>query len=536
MTLDDQTRYRALLARDVRFDGLFFVGVTTTGIYCRPVCTARTPGRDRCRFFPNAALAEREGFRPCLRCRPELAPGAAPVDAVANMARRAASRIEAGALNGGGSLEQLAQELAISSRQLRRAIQREFGVSPVELAQTNRLLLAKRLLGESNLPMIDVALASGFSSVRRFNALFRHHYGFPPSRIRRSQGAGLPQAVNSNGTLQTTKSATSVSLRAAPQRTAESRCRSLGQCIARSPVCETECADRRDSLRLTLAYRPPYAWREMLRFLAGRATLGVERVGDGEYSRTVAIDGRCGWLSVGPIEGRNALAVELSTSLVGSLPAILVRLRNLFDLSARPDVIESHLAADAALAPSIRGAPGLRVPGTFDGFELAVRAILGQRVSVAAATTLSGRLASVFGEAIVTPFVDLNRLAPAPARLAAAGIGAMTKLGIAAPRASCIRDLARAVAHGEISLEAGAEPETVIARLVTLRGIGDWTAHYIALRALRWPDAFPAGDLGLLRRAGAKSTAALRRAAEAWRPWRAYAAMHLWNDCKPNGP
>ena len=483
MRLDQETCYRALVARDARFDGLFFVGVTTTGIYCRPVCTARTPGRDRCRFFPNAALAEREGFRPCLRCRPELAPGAAPVDAVANMARRAASRIEAGALNDGGNLEQLAEELAISSRQLRRAIQREFGVSPVELAQTNRLLLAKQLLGESNLPMIDVALASGFSSVRRFNALFRRHYGFPPTRIRRSHGAGLPH---------------------------------------------------RDCLRLTLTYRPPYAWREMLRFLAGRATTGVETVADETYSRTAAIDGRRGWLSVEPIKSRHALAVELSTSLVGSLPSILVRLRNLFDLSARPDVIESHLATDAALAPSIREAPGLRVPGTFDGFELAVRAILGQRVSIAAATTLSGRLASVFGETIVTPFADLNRLAPAPARLAAAGIGEMTSLGIAAPRASCIRELARAVAQGEISLEAGAEPESVIARLVALRGIGDWTAHYIALRALRWPDAFPVGDLGLLRRGGAKSTAALRRAAEAWRPWRAYAAMHLWNDFKSN--
>jgi AraC family transcriptional regulator of adaptative response / DNA-3-methyladenine glycosylase II len=476
MTLDADICYRALTARDARFDGLFFVGVTTTGIYCRPVCTARMPGRGRCRFFPNAALAEREGFRPCLRCRPELAPGQAPIDAVGRVARLAAARIEAGALNDGGNMEELAGELGLSARQLRRAIRQEFGVSPVELAQTNRLLLAKRLLADSTLPVIDVALTSGFSSVRRFNALFREHYGFPPTHVRRVKRI-LP-----NG----------------------------------------------DALHLTLAYRPPFAWPHMLRFLAARATAGVECVAGASYSRTVALGRLRGWLRVEPVAGRNLLAVAMSTSLAPMLPAILARLRNLFDLSARPDVIDAHLASDKRLAKSVRRVPGLRVPGAFDGFELAVRAILGQRISIAAATTLAGRLASAFGENIKTPSARLNRTFPAPARLASVAVPELTRLGITVPRATSLRELARAVVSGCIQLEPGVDPEFTIARLVELPGIGDWTASYIALRALRWPDAFPASDLGLLRGYGAKTAAVLRAAAEAWRPWRGYAAMHLW--------
>ncbi|HEY2249816.1 MAG TPA: AlkA N-terminal domain-containing protein [Planctomycetaceae bacterium] len=478
MTFNDQTCYRALAARDVRFDGLFFVGVTTTGIYCRPVCTARTPGRDRCRFFANAALAERHGFRPCLRCRPELATGHAPIDAVANLARQAAARIEAGALNDSGGIEQLAADMHVSSRQLRRAVRQEFGVSPVELAQTNRLLMAKQLLVESNLPLIDVAHASGFASVRRFNALFREHYGLVPSRVRslrRSAAGG-------------------------------------------------------DHLKLTLTYRPPFAWPELLRFLAGRATAGVESIVGDSYLRTVALGDARGWLRVEPVRGKYALSVELATSLAAVLPKVLSRLRHLFDLAARPDVIDSHLAGDPRLAEFVERTPGLRVPGAFCGFELAVRAILGQQVSVAAATTLAGRLADRFGEPIETPFPQLKRLTPNPARLTAASFSEMTRLGILKSRAQCIRDLARSVSGGLISLEQGANPEPVIEKLLTIRGIGDWTGGYIALRALRWPDALPAGDLGLIRATGATSPAALREMAEAWRPWRSYAAMHFWNS------
>jgi AraC family transcriptional regulator of adaptative response / DNA-3-methyladenine glycosylase II len=476
MTIDHETCYRALAARDARFDGLFFVGVTSTGIYCRPVCTARTPGRARCRFFHLAAQAEREGFRPCLRCRPELAPGLAPMDAVATLAHQAAARIESGALNDDAGFEDLAEDLGISTRQLRRAVRQEFGVSPIELAQTNRLLLAKQLLADSLLPIIEVALASGFSSVRRFNASFRSHYGFSPSRLRKS--VTLPE---------------------------------LG-----------------GSFRLMLAYRPPLAWPVMLQFLAGRATAGVELISSETYARTVAIDGRRGWIRVAPAADRHALSVELSTSLTGVLPQVLNRLRHLFDLRARPDVIDRQLSHDPRLAESIRNTPGLRVPGAFDSFELAVRAILGQQVSVSGATTLAGRLAARFGDPLDTPVAGLHRLAPTAKQLAQAELAELTKLGVLKSRGATIRELARAVMRNEIDLGPGTDVERVLEQLVEIPGIGEWTAQYIAMRGLHWPDAFPASDLGLLRGSGLKSSAMLRKQADTWRPWRAYAAMHLW--------
>jgi AraC family transcriptional regulator of adaptative response / DNA-3-methyladenine glycosylase II len=476
MKIEDELCYRALVARDTRFDGVFFVGVRTTGIYCRPVCTARTPGRARCRFFASAALAEQAGFRPCLRCRPELAPGHAPVDSARTMARAAAARIEAGALDAGGSLEDLAASLGLSSRQLRRAVRKELGVSPVELAQTNRLLLAKRLIAETQLPMVQVAFAAGFESVRRFNALFRSHYRLTPSALRRSSSNGIAS----------------------------------------------------DSLRLVLAYRPPLDWGAMLRFLAARAIPGVECVSDGAYQRTVGIGERRGWLKVSAVAGRNLLAVDLATSLAPALPSILVRLRNLFDLDARPDVIAGHLALDPLLAPLVRQHPGLRVPGAFDPFELGLRAILGQQVSVRGASTLAGRFAQRFGEAIETPLGCLNRLTPAAEVLAAARTSTLAGLGLPTARAESVRNLARAVASRQIDLEPGVDPAGVIAQLEELPGIGPWTAQYIAMRALRWPDAFPSGDLGLVK--ATRMKAGLERAAEKWRPWRAYAAMHWWES------
>jgi AraC family transcriptional regulator of adaptative response / DNA-3-methyladenine glycosylase II len=478
MLLNDKICYRALSARDARFDGLFFVGVTTTGIYCRPVCTARTPRPDRCRFFASAALAEREGFRPCLRCRPELAPGLAPVDAVNNLARRAAARIDSGALNDGRRLEDLAAELGTSSRHLRRAVRQEFGVSPIELAQTRRLLLAKQLLTDSSLPMLEVAFASGFASLRRFNALFRLHYGMPPTRLRRARRA-IPSA---------------------------------------------------DRIRLTLSYRPPLAWNEMLQFLARRSTAGVECVSGGKYRRTLASGNSRGWLTIEPAHGRDALIVELPTLLSRELPVILAAVRQTFDLSARSDVIDAHLTRTPELGDLVRRTPGLRVPGAFDGFELAVRAILGQQVTVAAASTMAGRLASRFGESIETPFADLNRLSPSAERLAAVRVFELTDLGITESRAQCIRTLARAVADRQICFDRGADPDQAIRQLMQIPGIGDWTANYIALRALRWPDAFPSGDLALIKRVGASTAAELRSAAEVWRPWRGYAAMHFWNS------
>ena len=382
MTIDDDVCYRALLGRDARFDGLFFVGVKTTGIYCRPVCTAKTPGRDRCRFFASAALAEQAGFRPCLRCRPELAPGHAPIDCARTIARAAAARIEAGALSDGGSLEDLAASLGLSSRQLRRSVRKELGVSPVELAQTNRLLLAKRLIAETQLPMVQVAFAAGFESVRRFNALFRSHYRLTPSTLRRSSSKAVAA----------------------------------------------------DCLRLVLAYRPPLDWDAMLRFLAARAIPGVECVTGVAYHRTVCVGEHRGWLSVSPVADRNLLAVDLATALAPALPSILVRLRNLFDLDARPDVIAGHLALDPLLAPSVERQPGLRVPGAFDSFELGMRAILGQQVSVRGASTLAGRFAERFGEAIETPLACLNRIAPTAESLAAARRATLAGLGVPGSR------------------------------------------------------------------------------------------------------
>jgi AraC family transcriptional regulator of adaptative response / DNA-3-methyladenine glycosylase II len=481
MILDPDVCYRALAARDPRFDGLFFVGVSTTGIYCRPICPARTPGRDRCRFFPSAAAAEQARFRPCLRCRPELAPGSAPVDTVGRTARLAAARIGAGAMNDGGTLESLAAEMGIGSRQLRRVLRQELGVSPVELAQTHRLLLAKQLLTETRLPIIDVAFTSGFASLRRFNALFRARYRLAPRDLRRTRGAGAGDA----------------------------------------------------SVRLTLSYRPPLAWQTMLRFLAARALPGVEWVSGQSYLRTVALDGHHGWVKVEPAAGKDVLSVEVPMSLAGVLPLLLAKLRNFFDLDARPDVIAAHLGRDAHLGAGFRQCPGLRVPGAFSGFELAVRAVLGQQVSVRAATTLAGRLAETLGEPLDTPVPPLTRLSPSPARLLDAGHERLTALGLVPARARCILALARAVCEEGLSLEPSSNPEAVMERLMQLPGIGPWTAHYIGMRALRWPDAFPHSDLGLRKALGEPPPRETLRLAEMWRPWRAYAAMSLWNRSGP---
>jgi len=478
MTIDDDVCYRALTARDARFDGVFFVGVKSTGIYCRPVCTARTPGRAKCRFFASAPLAERAGFRPCLRCRPELAPGHAPIDSMRTVARLASARIEAGALGNGGSLVQLAADLGLSDRQLRRAVRRELGVSPVELAQTNRLLLAKRLIAETQLPMVQVAYAAGFESVRRFNALFQSHYRLTPSVMRRA----------------------------------------------------TSPSTRGDCLRLVLAYRPPLAWASLLRYLALRAIPGVECVDRGCYHRTVAVGEQRGWLKVSAVDDKNLLAVELSTSLLPALAAVLARLRQLFDLDAQPQAISAHLGGDARLGAMLRRRPGLRVPGAFDPFELAIRAVLGQQVSVRGASTLAGRLTERFGEPIETPHPCLNRVVPTAEALAEASAAWLAKIGLPQARASSIRALAQAVARGEVDLSPGSDPAAATAALLQVPGIGPWTAEYIALRALRWPDAFPAGDLGLRKAAGIRSAAALEKESQRWRPWRGYAAMLLWES------
>jgi AraC family transcriptional regulator, regulatory protein of adaptative response / DNA-3-methyladenine glycosylase II len=479
--LDPDACYRAILARDARFDGVFFVGVKTTGIYCRPICPARTPGRDRCLFFGTAAEAERAGFRACFRCRPELAPGLAPVDAVPRVVAEAMRRIEAGAL-AEGSLESLAGELGVTSRHLRRAMHAALGISPVELAQSRRLAMARQLVADTTLPLAEVAFASGFRSLRRFNAAFRARYDCAPSRLRRARRPAAPA----------------------------------------------------DTLTLTLAYRPPYDWPAMLRFLGARAVPGVELVRGDTYLRTARVGAQCGWLAVTPIPHRAALRAEISLSLSAALMPLRARLRRVFDLDAQPATIAAHLARDPMLAARVKARPGLRVPGAFDGFEAATRAVLGQQVSVAAATTLAGRLASRFGDPIATPHAELTRLAPTAAPIAAAADAAIAAIGVPKSRGRTLGMLARAVSSGGLSLDAagqvgeGGEMGGALERLVALPGIGPWTAHYLAMRAFGWPDAFPETDLGVRRALGGVSGPQARALAEPWRPWRAYGVTHLW--------
>lgn len=475
MDLDQETCYQALLARDTRFDGVFFTGVSSTGIYCRPVCPAKTPRQQNCTFYPSAAAAERAGYRPCLRCRPELAPGRAPIDAGERLAHTAALRIEEGALAEIG-LEGLAANLGVSGRHLRRVMEAAYGVSPIELAQTQRLLLAKRLLTDTSLPVTDIVFASGFASVRRFNALFQSRYRLTPSALRRT-GAAQADA---------------------------------------QPPAETITCD--------LAFRPPLDWPYLLAFLTHRCCRGVEALADGRYVRSVSIRERRGWAAVSPSPRGNALRIEISAGLAPVLRTVLARFRALFDLWADPCVIA------ARLGPLAQANPGVRVPGAFDGFEMAVRAILGQQVTVRAAATMAGRIAAAFGEPITTPYEAITHIFPSPEKIAACTQEDLGLLGIIRSRSGAILALAAALASGDIALQPGRNVEQTIEKLRALPGIGDWTAQYIAMRALAWPDAFPHTDLGVLKALQETSPRAVLQRAEEWRPWRAYAVMHLWRS------
>lgn len=480
VTLDAQHCYEVVKARDARFDGVFFVGVSTTGVYCRPICRVRTPGRDRCSYFENPAAAEAAGFRPCLRCRPELAPGKAPVDAAQRIANRAVSRIDAGALNE-GSVETLASELGVSSRQLLRVVEGEYGVSPLALAQTRRLLLAKQLLTDTSLKVIDVAFASGFSSVRQFNRQFQQQYRLNPRALRRQAGG------------------------------------------------------KRDELvRLKLGFRPPLAWLPLVRFLAGRAGVGTEKVREGAYWRTVRLGKARGFIRAEPLS-ENLLGVQVSPSLLPVLPELRARLRCLFDLEANPAIIDSFLKRQPELRAHLRRTTGLRVPGTLNGFELALRAILGQQISVKAATTVFGRFVDVFGGKLETPDPEVNRVAPDADDVANATLQQLIDRGLNRRRAESVQALARAVADGALRLEPQGDATQTRAALQELPGIGPWTAEYVAMRALGDPDAFPHSDLGLMQALQLDKPAALLARAEAWRPWRAYAALHLWHGYSVGG-
>ncbi len=463
--LDPVACFRALCAKDARFDGHFYVGVSTTGIYCRPICRARTPGANRCTYYARAVDAERAGFRACFRCRPELAPGHAQVDALSRHVRQAVARIDEGALNE-ASLESLATSIGISSRHLRRAMEHELGVSPVTYAQSRRLALAKQLLHETALPLADVAFAAGFRSVRRFNAAFSSHFRAPPSRLR---GIKLKDATG---------------------------------------------------LTLRLDYRPPIAWEALLGFLHARAIAGVEWVENGVYERTLSVGERRGKVRVSHLGEHVQVAIDLSLAPVAM--TVVAKLRALFDLDADPAAVAATLCKDRSLRGVLARYPGLRVPGTVDPFEIGVRAILGQQVTVRAATTLCGRFALAFG----APFAPGCVTFPLASTIAACEAGTLAsaiKLPLA--RAHAIVALARSLASGALKLDRGQDPHDAMAGLVALPGIGPWTASYIAMRALSYCDALPATDLVLRQTLGTQD---VETRAKRWSPWRAYGVLYTW--------
>ena len=471
MALDADACYRALRAHDARFDGRFFVAVKSTRIYCRPICTAKAVKRENCRFYTTAAEAEAARYRPCLRCRPELAPGNASVDAGARLARAAATAIENAAE---GGFPAIAAHLGVTDRHLRRVFREEFGVSPVAYAQTQRLLLAKRLLTDTSMPVTDIAFASGFSSLRRFNALFAERYRLSPMRLRSKR--------------------------------------------------EREPAEHADAIDLTLAVRAPYDWNAIVGFLATRTIDGVEAVEGTTYRRTVRIErGRnvhAGWVELAPAAA--GLRLRVSSGLLPVLPAVLGKAKHLADVAADPHAIAARLGEIAVAAP------GMRVPGAFDGFEVAVRAVLGQQITVKAARTIAGRFAAAFGTPIATPHEGLRVLFPAARDVATRSVESIARLGIVGARARTIIALAAAIADGSLLLEPGADVERTLAALRAVPGVGEWTAQYVAMRALAWPDAFPHTDLGVMKALGEKNPKRVLAAGEAWRPWRAYAVMHIW--------
>ncbi|MFZ5668452.1 MAG: AlkA N-terminal domain-containing protein [Pseudomonadota bacterium] len=478
MDLSPDACYRAIATRDARFDGRLFIGVKTTGIYCRPVCPARTPKRENVTFHPTAAAAEEAGFRACLRCRPETSPDIGAWLGSSATVRRALALIEGGALDE-GDVEALAGRLGVGERQLRRLFREHLGASPVGVAQTRRVLLAKQLIHETDLPMAEVALAAGFGSVRRFNETFQRLYRRPPGALRRRgprPGGG-------------------------------------------------------DAVRLLLRYRPPYDWDGLLDFLRLRAIPGVESVEDGVYRRTITVGPEAGTLAVSPGPD-DQLAVEVRFPTLTALPTILARVRRVFDLAADPVRIGEQLGRDPALAAMVAARPGLRVPGAWDGFELAARAILGQQVTVGAAVNMAGRLAEAYGDPLPEAWAQtgLTRIFPRPEAMAGQDVAAMGMMPGA--RARALTAVAAAVVADPALFGPQASLEAAVEKLKALPGIGEWTAQYIAMRQLREPDAFPAADIGLMRAletdGGRPSPAQLLARAEAWRPWRAYAALHLW--------
>jgi AraC family transcriptional regulator, regulatory protein of adaptative response / DNA-3-methyladenine glycosylase II len=481
---DKDACYKALQSRDSRFDGLIFVGVKSTGIYCRPICPARTAKYENCSFYSSAAAAQEAGYRPCLRCRPETAPQFASWRGTSNTVSRALALIGEGALDGKhSSVEKLAGRLGVGERQLRRLFLQHLGASPVAVAQTRRVLFAKQLIHDTALSMTEVALASGFSSLRRFNEVFHDLFHRPPRSIRR-------------------KSAVSFS-------------------------------DAGSGTEFRISYRAPYDWDSMLEFLRARAISGIETIEKGVYKRTVEIGGQCGFIEVKHLPRKDSLCVSIHFPNVQALQEIVNRIRRLFDLGADIETIDEHLSLDKELGPWIVKRPGLRAPGGWDGFELAVRAVLGQQVSVQAARQLAGKLVALHGRPMPKDRSlpdDLTHVFPT-----AKHIAGTADLGVGMPqsRLKTLKAVAQASVENPGLFQPSGNVNEAIANLMAVPGIGEWTAQYVAMRVIREVDAFPASDIGLLRGAEkvlgeALTPKRLALRAEAWRPWRAYAAQHLW--------
>ncbi len=476
MNVSDHTAcYRALRTKDTRFDGRLFVGITSTGIYCRPVCPARPAKAENCRFFASAAAAQEAGFRPCLRCRPETAPDGASWRGTANTVSRALALIGEGA---DPSVELLAERLGVGARQLRRLFEKHLGASPIAVAQTRRVLFAKQLLHETQLPMTEVALASGFGSIRRFNETFQMLFKRPPSSLRRSRVLTSAEA----------------------------------------PVT------------LRLRYRPPYDWGHMLAYFEARAIDGVEEVTQGVYRRTASHEGHVGIVEVAHEPQKSNLLLTLRCDSTRGLTGLVTRARRVFDVAADIEAIGAHLCGDPLLRRLVSRRPGLRVPGAWDGFELALRAVLGQQVTLEAGRRLASRLVELCGARLARSVGPLSSLFPDAASVASADLSA---LGMPAARRQTLKAVAVAALADPMLFHPLGSIDEAITRLRRITGIGEWTAQYIALRAMREPDAFPSSDVGLLRAAtpkrGARPTSkALLARSEAWRPWRAYAAQHLW--------
>lgn len=482
MTLDAAICYRALASRDARFDGRFFTGVTTTGVYCRPICPARTPAAANVRFYPCAAAAEADGFRPCRRCRPDTAPGTPAWEGAPVTVARGLRLIRDGVLDDEG-IDAFAARLGLGARQVRRLFEAHVGASPSDIARLRRVHFARALLDDRSMRLADVAFAAGFQSVRQFNHAFRQTFKAAPRTLR------TPTRAQTEG----------------------------------------------GAIVMRLAFRPPLDLPWLMSLLAGRAAPGVEAVEDGAYRRTVGAGGASGWIEVRGIETGGVVRhvqARASASLAPHLMRVASSVRRVFDLDADPERIRRALATEPRMARLVGARPGLRVPGAWHPWEIATRAIVGQQVSVEAATTIVGRIVERVGGRVATPFAALTRLFPDAAAVAAADL---TSIGMPARRVDTLKRFAAGVADGTIRLEVSGSPDETVRALCAVPGIGPWTAEYIALRALGEPDAFPAGDLGLRKALGngvPAPEAEVAAAAEAWRPWRGYAAMYLWASLK----